>query len=147
LSGLLLLCTILLNTADDNQRLALAQITPAPEKSGSTDDSSTNSSPVSGGGNGDDQNDASAGLLGADGNDDTDVDGVSEGATPSDEQQDEDTEGDSTKISDSNDDNDGQSIIKEQANESTTSEDKNTLMETIIKQVNDALSASEMHGL
>jgi hypothetical protein len=147
LSGLLLLCTILLNTVDDNQRLALAQITPAPEKSGSTDDSSTNSSPVSGDGNGDDQNDASAGLLGADGNDDTGVDGVSEGATPSDEQQDEDTEGDSTKISDSNDDNDGQSIIKEQADESTTSEDKNTLMETIIKQVNDALSASEMHGL
>ncbi|MFY9967375.1 MAG: hypothetical protein WBP83_07515 [Nitrososphaeraceae archaeon] len=82
LSGLLLLCTILLNTVDDNQRLALAQITPAPEKSGSTDDSSTNSSPVSGDGNGDDQNDRSAGSLGADGNDGTDVDGVSEGATP-----------------------------------------------------------------
>ena len=81
-------------------------------------------------------------ALGADGNDGTDVNGVSEGATSSDEQQDEDTEGDSTKISDSNDDNDGQSIIKEQADESTTSEDKNTLMETIIKQVNDALSAS-----
>ncbi|MGC2307774.1 MAG: hypothetical protein WA461_05200 [Nitrososphaeraceae archaeon] len=79
---------------------------------------------------------------GADGNDGTDVNGVSEGATSSDEQQDEDTEGDSTKISDSNDDNDGQSIIKEQADESTTSEDKNTLMETIIEQVNDALSAS-----
>ena len=88
------------------------------------------------------QNDGSADSLGADGNDGTDVDGVSEGATPSDEQQDEDTEGDSTKISDSNDDNDGQSIIKEQADESTTSEDKNTLMETIIKQVNDVLSAS-----
>ena len=55
--------------------------------------------------------------------------------------------GDSTKISDSNDDNDGQSIIKEQTDESTTSEDKNTLMETIIKQVNDALSASGMPGL
>ena len=82
LSGLLLLCTILLNTVDDNQRLGLAQITPAPEKSGSTDDSSTNSSPVSGDGNGDDQNDGSAGSLGADGNDGTDVDGVSEGATP-----------------------------------------------------------------
>ena len=74
--------------------------------------------PVSGDGNGDDQNDGSADSLGADGNDGTDVDGVSEGATPSDEQQDEDTEGDSTKISDSNDDNDGQSIIKEQADES-----------------------------
>ena len=142
MSGLLLLCTILLNTVDDNQRQALAQITPAPEKSGSTDDSSTNSSPVSGDGNGDDQNDGSAGSPGADGNDGTDVDGI-----PSDEQQDEDTEGDSTKISDSNDDNDGQSIIKEQADESTTSEDKNTLMETIIKQVNDALSASGMPGL
>jgi hypothetical protein len=38
-----------------------------PEKSGSTDDSSTNSSPVSGDGNCDDQNDGSAGSLGADG--------------------------------------------------------------------------------
>ena len=102
----MLLCTILLNTVDDNQRLALAQKTPAPEKSGSTDDSSTNSSPDTGDGNGDDQNDGSAGSLGADGNDGTDVDGVTEGAIPSDEQQDEDTEGDSTKISDSNDDND-----------------------------------------
>jgi len=147
LSGLLLLCTILLNTVDDNQRLALAQITPAPEKSGSTDDSSTNSSIVSGDGNGHNKNDGSAGSPGADGNDDTDVNGVSEGATSSDEQQDEDTEGDSTKISDSNDDNDGQSIINEQADELTTSEDKNTLMETIIKQVNDALSASGMPGL
>ena len=56
-------------------------------------------------------------------------------------------EGDSTKISDSNDDNDEQSIINEQVDESTTSEDKNTLMETIIKQVNDALSASGMPDL
>ena len=38
-----------------------------PEKSGSTDDSSTNSSPVSGDGNCDDRNDGSAGSLGADG--------------------------------------------------------------------------------
>ena len=67
MSGLLLLCTLLVNTVDDNQRLALAQRTPAPEKSGSTDDSSTNSSPVSGDGNCDDQNDGSAGSLGADG--------------------------------------------------------------------------------
>ena len=59
----MLLCSILLNTAEDNQRLALAQITPAPEKSGSTDDSSTNSFPVSGDGNGDDQNDGSADSL------------------------------------------------------------------------------------
>ena len=45
LSGLLLICTIFLNTAEDNPRLALAQITPAPEKFGSTEDSSTDSSP------------------------------------------------------------------------------------------------------
>jgi len=37
----MLLCLILLNTAEDNQRRALAQITPAPEKFGGADDSST----------------------------------------------------------------------------------------------------------
>jgi hypothetical protein len=53
----MLLCSILLNTAEDNQRLALAQITPAPEKFGGADDSSTNSSPDTEDGNDDDQND------------------------------------------------------------------------------------------
>jgi hypothetical protein len=133
LSGLLLLCTILLNTTEDNSRLALAQITPAPEKFGSTEDSSTNSSPDTGDGNDDDQNDGSTGSSGADGDD------VSEDVSSSDET----TEEDSTEISDSNDENDGQSTIEEP----TTSEDTNPLREAIIKQVNDALSASGIPGL
>jgi hypothetical protein len=132
-SGLLLLCTILLNTAEDNPRLALAQITPAPEKFGSTEDSSANSSPDTGDGNDDDQIDGSTGSSGADGAD------VSEDASSSDEA----TEEDSTEISDSNVDNDGQSTIEEP----TTSEDTNPLREAIIKQVNDALSASGIPGL
>ena len=133
LSGLLLICTILLSTAEDNPRLALAQITPAPEKFGSTEDSSTNSSPDTGDGNDDDQNDGSTGSSGADGDD------VSEDVSSSDET----TEEDSTEISDSNDENDGQSTIEEPA----TSEDTNPLREAIIKQVNDALSASGIPGL
>jgi hypothetical protein len=68
----MLLCSILLNTAEDNQRLALAQITPAPEKFGGADDSSTNSSPDTEDGNDDDQNDGSIGSSGADGDDDAD---------------------------------------------------------------------------
>ena len=139
----MLLCSILLNTAEDNQRLALAQITPAPEKFGGADDSSTNSSPDTEDGNDDDQNDGSIGSSGADGDDDADGNGVSKGASASDEQQDEATEEDSTEISDSNDDNDGQSTIEEPA----TSEGTNPLVEAIINQVNDVLSASGIPGL
>ena len=139
----MLLCSILLNTAEDNQRLALAQITPAPEKFGGADDSSTNSSPDTEDGNGDDQNDGSIGSSGADGDDDADGNGVSEGASASDEQQDEVTEKDSTEISDSNDENDGQSTIEEP----TTPEGTNPLVEAIINQVNDVVSASGISGL
>ena len=139
----MLLCSILLNTAEDNQRLALAQITPAPEKLGGADDSSTNSSPDTEDGNDDDQNDGSIGSYGADGDDDADGNGVSEGASASDEQQDEVTEKDSTEISDSNDENDGQSTIEEP----TTPEGTNPLVEAIINQVNDVLSASGIPGL
>lgn len=139
----MLLCSILLNTAEDNQRLALAQITPAPEKFGGADDSSTNSSPDTEDGNDDDQNDGSIGSYGADGDDDADGNGVSEGASASDEQQDEVTEKDSTEISDSNDENDGQSTIEEP----TTPEGTNPLVEAIINQVNDVVSASGISGL
>ena len=138
----MLLCLILLNTAEDNQRRALAQITPAPEKFGGADDSSTNSSPDTEDGNDDDQNDGSIGSHGADGDDDADGNGVSEGASASDEQQDEVTEEDSTEIFDSNDENDGQSTIEEPA----TPEGTNPLVEAIINQVND-VSASGISGL
>ena len=137
----MLLCSILLNIAEDNQKLALAQITPAPEKFGGADDSSTNSSPDTEDGNDDDQNDGSIGSSGAD-DDDTDGNGVSEGASASDEQQDEAIEEDSTEISDSNDENDGQSTIEEPA----TSEGTNPV-EAIINQVNDVVSASGISGL
>jgi hypothetical protein len=52
LSGLLLLCTIVLSTTEDIQRLVFAQITPAPEKAGSSYDSSSssNSAPDTDGG-------------------------------------------------------------------------------------------------
>jgi len=139
----MLLCSILLNTAEDNQRRALAQITPAPEKFGGADDSSTNSSPDTEDGNDVDQNDGSIGSPGADGDDDADGNGVSEGASASDEQQDEATEEDSTEISDSYDENDGQSTIEEPA----TSEGTNPLVEAIINQVNDVVSASGISGL
>jgi len=139
----MLLCLILLNTAEDNQRRALAQITPAPEKFGGADDSSTNSFPDTEDGNDDDQNDGSIGSHGADGDDDADGNGVSEGASASDEQQDEVTEEDSTEIFDSNDENDGQSTIEEPA----TPEGTNPLVEAIINQVNDVVSASGISGL
>jgi hypothetical protein len=73
----MLLCSILLNTAEDDQRRTLAQITPAPEKFGGADDSSTNSSPDTEDGNDDDQNDGSIGSPDADGDDDADGNGVS----------------------------------------------------------------------
>ena len=72
-----------------------------------------------------------------------DGNGVSEGASASDEQQDEVTEKDSTEISDSNDENDGQSTIEEP----TTPEGTNPLVEAIINQVNDVVSASGISGL
>jgi len=139
----MLLCSILLNTAEDNQRRALAQITPAPEKFGGADDSSTNSSTDTEDGNDVDQNDGSIGSPGGDVDDDADGNGVSEGASASDEQQDEATEEDSTEIFDSNDENDGQSTIEEPA----TPEGTNPLVEAIINQVNDVVSASGISGL
>ena len=60
---LLLLSTILLTIAEDGSRSALAQITPAPEKFGSNDESSSNSSPNTDddGNAGDDNNGGSTG--------------------------------------------------------------------------------------
>ncbi len=65
LSGLILLCTIILGTTEDSQRLVFAQITPAPapEDSGShasnTDGSNSNDdSSGSASGSNDDNNDS-----------------------------------------------------------------------------------------
>ena len=50
ISGLLLLSTIIVSTTEDSQRLTFAQITPAPAKTGESDDElSTNSTPDTGG--------------------------------------------------------------------------------------------------
>ena len=73
ISGLILLSIAILSSTYDSQRLAFAQITPAPEKAGGNDDSSSasNNSPDTNGSNNDDGNDASSGSS-SDGQDDSD---------------------------------------------------------------------------
>lgn len=120
LSGLLLLCTILLTTTEDSQRSALAQITPASEKLAGNDHSATSSSPVANNPitpSPNPSNDASE-----------------QDTTSTDEQDD--------SISDSND-----ATSEEQVDGATTTENADsdptvTLVESITKQVNEALSAS-----
>ena len=55
LCGILLIITIMLNTTEVTQKVALAQITPAPEKAGGSNnddaDLTSNSSPETGDGN------------------------------------------------------------------------------------------------
>jgi hypothetical protein len=71
LSGLLLLCTIMLSTIDDEENSVFAQITPASEKFGS-DKSSPNSSPST-----DDSNDDGS-IDSSGSNDDNDGPGTEE---------------------------------------------------------------------
>ena len=63
--GLILLSIAILSSTYDSQRIAFAQITPAPEKAGGNDDSSSASN------NSPDGNDASSGSS-SDGQDDSD---------------------------------------------------------------------------
>jgi hypothetical protein len=72
LSGLLLLCTIILSTIEDEENSIFAQITPSPEKFGS-DESSPNSSPHTHGSNDDNGSTDSSGS-----NDDNDGLGTEE---------------------------------------------------------------------
>jgi hypothetical protein len=87
LSGLLLLCTIMLSTIDDEENSVFAQITPASEKFGS-DKSSPNSSPST-----DDSNDDGS-IDSSGSNDDNDGPGTEEQdeTTTATEEQDTNTE-------------------------------------------------------
>lgn len=124
LSGLLLLCTIMLSMSVDNQNSAFAQIIPAPEKFGSNDDAPDSSHDI--------------GI----GNDNP------HGITPS-EKTDDATE-ESTDSTDSNDVNSGQTVT-EQDDETIITEEQdpdptNQLVEAIMNEVNEALSASGITG-
>jgi hypothetical protein len=120
-----LLCTVLLSTATDSQMSVFAQITPAPEKFGSND-GATDSSHDTGSANDNPQ-----------------------AITPS-EESDETTEEDSADSTDSNDVNSEQTSTKQDDQTITTEEQDSDptsqLMETIMNEVNEALSASGIIG-
>ena len=124
LSGILLICTIMHSMTADSQKSVFAQITPAPEKFGSNDDT-TDSSHNIGTGNDNPQ-----------------------GITPSEKTDDATKE--STDSTDSNDVNSGQTTT-EQDDETITTEEQdpdptNQLVEAIMNEVNEALSASGIFG-
>ncbi|MPZ08370.1 MAG: hypothetical protein GEU26_18475 [Nitrososphaeraceae archaeon] len=126
LSGLLLICTIMLSVSAHSESSVFAQITPAPEKFGSND-GATDSSPDTGTGNGNDNPHA---------------------ITPS-EESDETTE-DSADSTDSNDVNSEQTPT-EQDDQAITTEEQDSdptsqLVEAIMNEVNEALSASGIIG-
>ena len=120
LSGLLLICTIMSSVNVDSQNSVFAQITPAPEKFGSDDDATDSSHDIGTG------NDSPPGI------------------TPSDKR--DDATGDSTDSTDSNYAGSGQTST-EQDDETITTEEQdpdptNQLVEAIMNEVNEALSAS-----
>jgi hypothetical protein len=124
LFGLLLICTIMFSVTADSQKSVFAQITPAPEKFGNNDDAPD-----------------SSGDIGT-GNDNP------QGITPS-EKTDDATE-ESTDSTDSNDVNSEQTVT-EQDDEIITTEEQdpdptNQLVEAIMNEVNEALSASGIFG-
>ena len=124
LYGLLLLCTLMLSTSEDNENSVFAQITPAPEKFGS-DESSPNSSSST-----DDSNDD--GSIDSSGSN-NDNDGLGT------EEQDETTI--TTEESDET-----TTTTTEEQDTNTEFELTNPLVEEIMKKVNEALSASGITG-
>jgi len=112
----------MVSVTTDSQKSVFAQITPAPEKFGSNDDDVTDSSHT---GSGNDNPPA---------------------ITPS-EKTDDATEEESTDSTDSNDVNSGQ-ITTEQDDETLTTEPDptNQLVEAIMSEVDEALSASGIFG-
>jgi hypothetical protein len=125
LFGLLLICTIMSGVTADNQKSVFAQITPAPEKFGSNDDVATDNS-----------HDTDAG------NDN------SHGITPS-EKTDDTAEEESPDSTDSNGVNSGQTTAEQDDDETITSEEEDLdpadqLVEAIMNEVNEALSASSI---
>lgn len=124
LFGLLLVCTIMFSVTADSQKSVFAQITPSPEKFGSNDDATDSSHDI---GTGNDNQ---------------------QGITPS-EKTDDATE-ETTDSSDSNDVKSGQTTT-EQDDETITTEEQdpdptNQLVEAIMNEVNEALSASGITG-
>jgi hypothetical protein len=111
----------------DNQKSVFAQITPAPEKFGSNDD------------------------VVADSSHDTDADNDnSQGITPS-EKTDGTAEEESPDPTDSNGVSSGQTTVEQDDDETVTSEEEDPdpadrLVEAIMNEVNEALSASSIFG-
>jgi hypothetical protein len=126
LSGLLLLCTIILSTIEDEENSIFAQITPSPEKFGS-DESSPNSSPHTHGSNDDNGSTDSSGSN--DDNDGLGTEEQDETTTTTTEEQDETT-----------------TTTTEEQDTNAESEQTNPLVEEIINKVNEALSASGITG-
>ena len=126
LSGLLLICTIMSSVTADSQNSVFAQITPAPEKLDSNN-------------------------VATDTSHDTGADNDNlQGITPS-EKIDGTTEEDSTDSTDSNDVNSGPTTTEQDDDETITTEEQdpdptNQLVEAIMNEVNEALSASGIFG-
>ena len=137
LSGLLLLCTIMLSTIEDNQNSVFAQITPAPEKFGS-DESSPNSSPSTDDTN--DNDDGSTGSAGSDGGDGEDATSTGE------LQQDSDGQDETTTTPEESDETTTTTTTPEEQDINTEFELTNPLVEEIMNKVNEALSASGITG-
>jgi hypothetical protein len=137
LCGILLIVTIMLNTTEGTQKVALAQITPAPEKAGGSNnddaaDLSSNSSPDTGDGNaGDDgSSDSSSDSNFNEGEDSVDPPSNEEVSDPSGEN---DMNGGGGS---------GQSTTEQQDNELTASEKTNPLLDSIMDKVSRDLSAA-----
>ena len=120
LFGLLLICTIMVSVTTDSHKSVFAQITPAPEKFGSNDDATDSSHDI------------------GTGNDNP------QGITPS-----EKTDNAPEETTDSTDSNDvnSEQTTTEQDDETITTEEQdpdptNQLVEAIMNEVNEALSAS-----
>ena len=166
LCGILLIITIMLNTTEGSQKVALAQITPAPEKAGGSNnddaaDLSSNSSPDTGDGNaGDDgSSDSSPDSNFNEGEDSVDPPSNEESSDPSGENdinggsgqsttEEDSTEEDSSDPSVENDMNggggggNGQSTAEQQDNKLTASEKTNPLLDSIMDKVSRDLSAA-----
>jgi hypothetical protein len=164
LCGILLIITIMLNTTEGSQKVALAQITPAPEKAGGSNnddaaDLSSNSSPDTGNGNaGDDgSSDSLSDSNFNEGEDSVDPPSNEDSSDPPGENdingsgqstaEEDSTEEDSSDPSGENDMNDsggnGQSTTEQQQdNELTASEKTNPLLDSIMDKVTRDLSAA-----
>lgn len=127
LSGLLLLCTIILGTTEDSQRLVFAQITPAPEKAGG------GSSDTDGSNNNDDSSGSSSGS-----NDD---DNGSSGSNGSEDSSSSEEHEENSGSLDADDSIDAEQSITEDGGITTSEEEANPLLEAIMNKVTDELNA------